>query len=375
MHAFPGWDLVENQERNEGREYSFFQVWKKTEVKGHRQSWIKPKPEKTACVIRYGAFGDMMMASSVIKGLKDQGYHVTLYATPPGSDVVFYDPNIDRLILQGKDQVPNAELGEYWKYIASKYDKFVNLCESVEGTFLALPGRTNHTWPKNLRHKMMNGNYLEFQHELAEVPHNPQVQFFATPEEKAWAIKQRSKMGEFTILWSLAGSSVHKVWPHLDTILARLMLVKHLDIHVILVGGPECQILEQGWENEPRVHCQSGKWAMRQTLSMIDQCDLIIGPETGVMNAACCRPVPKIVTLSHSSNENLTRDWVNTRALEPVNTGCFPCHVLHYGWDHCHKGMVDGVESGASLCQVNIGAEMMWEAMIDIMQNWSQKAA
>jgi hypothetical protein len=37
--------------------------------------------------------------------------------------------------------------------------------------------------------------------------------------------------------------------------------------------------------------------------------------------------------------------------------------------------MVDGVESGASLCQVNIGPEMMWEAMIDIMQNWSQKAA
>jgi ADP-heptose:LPS heptosyltransferase len=283
--------------------------------------------------------------------------------------VVFYDPHIDRMILQGKDQVPNAELGAYWSYIQSKYDKFVNLCESVEGTFLALPGRTNHAWPKNLRHKMMNGNYLEFQHELAGVPHIPQVRFYATHEEKTWAQKQR--FGEFTILWSLAGSSVHKVWPHLDNIIARLMLIKHIDIHVILAGGPECVILEQGWENEPRVHCKSGKWAMRQTLAMIDVVDMIIGPETGVMNAACCRPVPKIVTLSHSSHENLTRDWVNTTALEPANTPCYPCHQLHYGWDHCHQDKT----SGTSICQQDIGVEAMWDAMVTVMQEWTRKAA
>ncbi|MBK8772499.1 MAG: hypothetical protein IPM06_19035 [Rhizobiales bacterium] len=38
--------------------------------------------------------------------------------------------------------------------------------------------------------------------------------------------------------------------------------------------------------------------------------------------------MPKVVMFSHSSNENLTRDWINTAALEaPVAR--HPCHRIH----------------------------------------------
>lgn len=352
-------DLIECQERNNDDEYSMFLVFKKQTGK-NEYNYRKAKAKKTVLVCRFGAFGDLMQASSVFAGLKKQGYHVTLMTSPPGSDVVKFDENIDQFMLLDRDQVPNADLGAFWKWQAKKYDKFVNLSESVEGTFLAMPGRSAHAFPPALRHKLMNHNYVEVQHEIAGVPHDPQIKFFATPEEKNWARKTRLKMGDFVILWSLAGSSVHKTWAGLDPVLAFLML-EYKNVDVVLVGGPESVILEAGWEKEPRVHRTCGKWSIRQSLAFINEADLVIGPETGVLNAAAMVDIPKIVFLSHSTVENLTRDWLHTTSLWGQETVCKgrgnneapACHQMHYGWAECTKH-----ESGVGAqCQVDISVD------------------
>lgn len=363
MRANGGWDLVENQERNEGAEYSMLLVFRKTHGKQQTYSNLNPKPVKSVLVCRFGAYGDLMQASSVFAGLKKQGYHVTLMASEPGLTVVRHDPNIDSFMVLDKDQVPNAELHNFWKYQATKYDKFVNLSESVEGTWLALPNRTQHGWSPLIRHQNMNKNYLEFQHNLAEVPHDPQVKFFPTLEEKSWARKARDKMGRFTIVWALAGSSVHKTWAGLDAVIAALML-NYKEVDVVLCGGQQEQMLEAGWENEARVHRTSGKWSIRESLSFLEEADLIIGPETGLLNAACCLTVPKMCFLSHSSVENLTRDWENTVSLSSKNTRCkgrnsdevTACHLMHYGWDQCSKDE----ETGTAQCQKDISVDEVY---------------
>jgi ADP-heptose:LPS heptosyltransferase len=160
----------------------------------------------------------------------------------------------------------------------------------------------------------------------------------------------------------------------MDTIIARLLLRTDLNIHVILTGGYDCKILEQGWENEPRVHKKSGEWSIRETFTMLEHVDLVVGPETGVLNAACCLKVPKIVFLSHSTNENLTRDWVNTYALEPTKTACWPCHQLHYGWTYC-KQVTEGAGNGAAQCSTDIGPEACWNAVTEVLRNFEVKAA
>lgn len=373
-----GWDLIENQDRNEDDEYSFFQVYRKTNGDKKRFSYKEPITDKPmAAVIRYGAFGDLLQASSVLAGLKQQGYHVTLYSSPPGVDVVKSDPNIDRIILQDKDQVPNLELGDFWKYVSKKYAKFVNLSESVEGSWLALPGRTNHYWPLKVRQKMMDVNYLEFQHLLADVPHRPQMKFYATEDERVWARKERSKMGRKVVLWALAGSAVHKSWPHMDIVIARIML-KHPDVTVVLTGGPDAAMLEGGWDNEKRVVKTCGKWSIRQTLAFLAEADLVIGPETGVLNAASQMPMPKIVFLSHSSVENLTRDWENTVSLTSKKTDCYPCHKLIYGFHDCKEGFVEingKQERVGAHCQVAIGPDEVWDHMNRLLSEDMQMAA
>lgn len=367
MERLGGWDLIDFQKRNADEEYSLLFVFKKLDGKRHLQSCDAPRPEKTACVVRYGAFGDMMMASSVWAGLKAQGYHITVFASPPGSDVIQHDPNIDNLVLFDKDQVPNGNLSDFWGHQAKKFDKFVNLSESVEGTFLSLNGRAAQNWPPALRHQLMNRNYVEFAHGLAGIPHKPDVKFWATQEERVWAAKQKAKFGPGPIvMWSLAGSSVHKTWQGLDEVMARILLT-YPDATIVLVGGPECVILESGWENEPRVVKTSGKWTIRQTLSMLSHAALVIGPETGVLNAAACMDMAKVCILSHSTHENLTRDWRKVFPIASENTTCPgrgandapACHQLHYGWANCLKNET----TGTAQCQADISADQVWDAV------------
>lgn len=352
------WDLVDFQKRNEGFEYSLFFVFKKTNS-GRHFSWKNEKPKKTCAVTRYGGIGDMIQTASVFPLLKAQGYHVTVYTVPVGEQVMRHDPHIDRFIVQDKDQVPNQELQEFWSYTEKKYDKWVNFSESVEGNWLPTPGRSNHQWPLSVKRKYLNVNYLEFMHDLADVPFKPDPRFYPTEEERRWA---RSQKKGFTILWALSGSAVHKVWPHMDTILARLLL-RYPDVRIVTTGDSISKMLEAGWENEPRIVKRAGCLSVRETLALACESDLVIGPETGVLNAVSHLPMPKILLLSHSSEKNLSRDWVNTTSLH-ANTHCYPCHTLHYGWDYCNKHE----ESGTALCQQELDPEWVWEAIEKAVQ-------
>lgn len=358
MKDVGGWDLVRNEDRNEGREYSFFQVYKKRTDGKHLYSHKDPVPEKRAAVLRYGAFGDAIQASSILPGLKEQGFHVTFYCTPRTHDVLKHDPHIDDFYIQDTDQVPNQRLGEFWGHEKKKYERFINLSESIEGTLLALPGRPNHAWPINLRRKMMGTvNYMQLAHDLAGVPMPPKPKFYATPEELAWAKKERAKFGgDMLVMYSLAGSSVHKVWPWQDHFFARLLL-EYPTARIVTVGDDLSEMLEMGWEKEPRVICKSGKYTIRESMALLSVCDVVVGPETGILNAAAHMPMPKLVMLSHSSVENLTRYWVNTTSLEPT-AHCYPCHQMHYSFEHCNRDE----ESGTALCQSSIGVDQAWQA-------------
>jgi ADP-heptose:LPS heptosyltransferase/predicted SAM-dependent methyltransferase len=361
MKDVGGWDLVRCEKRNEDREYSLFFVFKKRTDGKHLFSHKNQKPEKRAAILRYGAFGDAIQASSMLPALKAQGYHVTFYCTPRTQEVLRHDPHIDEWYIQDTDQVPNAALPHFWGWEKKKYDKFINLSESVEGTLLALPGRPNHSWPITVRRKMMDTNYMEFQHDLAEVPMPPKQMFYATAEERAWAKKERQKFGgSMLIMYSLAGSSVHKVWPHQDSFFARV-LVKHPTARIVTVGDDLSQMLEIGWENESRIVKKSGKYTIRESMALLAECDMVIGAETGMLNAAGHMPMPKIVLLSHSSANNLTKHWVNTSAIEPRNTACWPCHRMHYSFDHCTRDEA----TGTAACQADISVDQVWQAFED----------
>jgi ADP-heptose:LPS heptosyltransferase/predicted SAM-dependent methyltransferase len=381
MEQIDGWDLVDFQKRNGGDEYSLWFVFRKTKA-GEAFSWKLPKSAKTVAIVRYGAQGDMIQMSSILPWLKEQGYHVTLYCQDgAGYEVIKHDPNVDRFIVQGRDEIPNPFLGEFFAYEKKKYTKWINLCGSVEGALLPGPNTTSFHWPNEMRSKHFDKNYLEWTHEIAGVPPPFRPKFYSTAKEREKAKWTAQKWGRRNVMWSLAGSSGHKVWPHVDAVIASILLT-YQDTHVVLVGDDSCKLIEQGWGKwneakddleavDQRMHLMAGKWSIRESMAFAEQADLIVGVETGLLNAAGSMEVPKIITLSHSSAEMLTKHWKNTIALsQPVGVGCNkqPCRQLHGSegsdpWLDCPQH----AETGTALCQYHIGADVLWRAVQSVL--------
>lgn len=319
------------------------------------------RPGKSVCITRYGGFGDAIQTASVLPELKKMGYHITLNVEGKTYETLKHNPYVDEFFIQKKDQVPNQELSHFWNKLSKCFSRYINFSESIEGSLLAIPGRIAYSWPPSARHAYMNHNYVEFMHKIAGVTYEkPYCKFHPDKNEKEWAKEERKKLGKkaFVIMWVLCGSSVHKATPYSDAVIAKLML-NHKQVKIVFVGDESCKILEYGWQNEKRVICKSGEWTIRETLSFAQTCDMIIGPETGVLNAMSMEEMPKVIYLSHSSIENLTRDWKNTVSLTPENVRCYPCHMLHYSTNTCDIKK----DIGAAECVMAINDIKIYDAI------------
>ena len=62
---------------------------------------------KTVCIVRYGAFGDIIQASSLFPRFKELGYKVCVNVTETGHDLLLHNPYVDQLIVQNDNQISN----------------------------------------------------------------------------------------------------------------------------------------------------------------------------------------------------------------------------------------------------------------------------
>jgi ADP-heptose:LPS heptosyltransferase len=322
---------------------------------------IGGKRDNTVCLIRYGGFGDLIQISSIFPLLKEQGKKVCVNVTENGLSILKNDPHIDELLVQKTDQIPNEELGPYWKRLRRIFPSVINLGGIVEQGLLAIPSDPIYKWPTEKRHKKLNKNYAETLHNKARVPHVFKTKFYPSASEKKWVAEQRRNMrlgsGHYVVVVALSGSSVHKSYPYIDAIIACYLSSEPL-ARFVLVGDKLCQMLEIGWEKEDRVFCRSGKWSIRETLAFTQQADLVVGPETGVLNSVSAEDTAKVALLSHSSEENLTKHWVNTTAVTP-DIDCYPCHKLHYGFDSCNRHE----ETGGAMCAATTDPKRVVDAI------------
>lgn len=365
-----GWTLVEDETRAETNEYSFFQVYRKEAGPViARNIWQRhPQDRRRALVVRFGAIGDQLQTASVLPLIKEQGYHITYMTTPEAQQVLLHNPSVDEWLIQDRDQVPNVQLGAYIETVAQRYDKVINFCESIEGSLLALPGRPNHSWTAEARRKVLGTvNYQERIHDLAGVPYRFSPRFHPTEAERREALTFKSTLGGPVVMWAIGGSSNHKLYPFTDTVAAWLL--EKTDARLVLVTGPDLADVEAGivyalerhGADMARVHRTAGAWGIRRALTFAEYADVVIGPETGIINAASHLVTPTIVMLSHSSRENLTKHWRNTIVLEAerARTPCSPCHRLHIDWTYCP--MVE--ETGGALCASNIRPAVVFAAI------------
>ena len=352
--SVPDWTLREHQVRAGGHEYSFLLVFEKAE-EGAGQSIPESSDErKTAGIVRVGGNGDALWAASVAAHLHDQGYAVTGYVGANGEEVLRHDPNFDRLVVLPKGILDDDTLLEYWAHEAPKFDKWVNLIGSVETRLLPHQSSVDFYLPHAVRHKLMNHNYLDMVHAYAELPHGTpsRQKFYPTEAEVKWAKDARERLNGPFVLLSPTGSGPTKAWPHAQRFME---LLADAGVYTIMVGDlqhvPDLDHVERGGIEYGIVAGQEFPLRLAMTLAL--EADAVVGTESVFANAVAFEPMPKVVLLSHSSHENLTRDWTNCAALEaPV--ACHPCHRIHN-----HAAVLCGKDktTGAAACMASYSAD------------------
>lgn len=352
--AFPDWRLREYQVRGDGFEYSFLLVLEKTAAFSGQCESCRARADKTAGIVRVGGNGDALWAASVAAHLHDQGYEVTGYVGANGEEVLRHDPHFARLIVLPKGILDDETLLEYWAHEAPKFDKWVNLIGSVETRLLPHQSSVDFYLPQGVRHSLMNKNYLDMVHAYAELPrHTPSRQkFYPSTAEAQWAKETRDRLNGPLVLLSPTGSGPFKAWPHAQRFME---LMADAGVYTIMVGDlmhlPDLDLVERNGEEYGLV--AGMEFPLRLAMALALEADAVVATESVFANAVAYEPMPKVVMLSHSSHENLTRDWTNCAALE-ASVACAPCHRIHN-----HAAVLCGKDktTGAAACMASYSAD------------------
>jgi ADP-heptose:LPS heptosyltransferase/predicted SAM-dependent methyltransferase len=374
MREVGPWDLVEFEKRNKDFEYSLLFIFKKTADGGQTFSFKTPKPvEKTLGIVRLGAIGDALWISGLLPHFKAQGYHITVYTQTQGEQALRHDPNIDRIICQpqGLFEFEDGKVAmwqtAYWLHEEKKYDKFLNLIGSTERRLLPQTFEPDFYLPDEQRRRVMNRNYVEALHEWAGVPFDPKTarqKFYPSADELSWAAQERAKIDGPLVLINPGGSSAPKWYPHTQE-LADMLATER--IYSIIVG----ELRFNTFRPSRFTRIVGTEWPVRKAFALAAFADVVVGTESALVNAVAYEPPLKIVLLSHSTNENLTRDWTNTIATVPEGLACYPCHRIHADMTHCTYDR----KANAAACQSAANAQFVFDQIRGYLQERSLEVA
>ncbi len=341
---------------------------------------VRPFPvplPKMACVARYGAWGDAVLCSPVFKRLKEAGYYVVFNCTERAYEVQAKNPNIDSFWILKTNEIPAEELDAYWKKLSTTFDRFINLNGSIEETLLKTPWSEEYQWTKEKRHEACNKNYMDHTMDVAGFPefHGEITDLYFKKREEDWAAMIRAKYSGFLVVYSLSGSASHKTYPYANSVIHAI--VEGLeDATVILVGESGCKGII---EPHPRIIDMCGAFGIRRSYILTKIADLVISTETSVACASGSFDTPKIILLSHSSHENLTKYWRNCYPIEPP-AACFPCHKLHYTEKTCPTkyfevgdGNGGNVKVGGPVCVALLKPEMILEKVEQVYDQFKKR--
>jgi ADP-heptose:LPS heptosyltransferase len=283
-----------------------------------------------ALLVRYGAYGDALNITPVIKKLHEDGYEVIVNVNKRTEEVLRHNPHISRFIMHD-ESVPIDKLEAVWDKVKAEnpHDKYINFSESIECNVALHPINPEYIYPKYERYERCNRNYYDVTERWAGLDGCvKRPEFYYTEAEEKEAV-QYIKPGKFNILWALSGSGKQKVYPWAEYVIGQI-LKDYTDVQIITIGDLRSQLLET--LQDERITNLSGEIPMRISMILTKFVDLVISPDTGVLHASGCYDTPKIGILGHTNIENITKYFTNDYSIE-AEVPCAPCFHLIYDHD------------------------------------------
>ncbi|OPX19125.1 MAG: hypothetical protein BZ151_10875 [Desulfobacca sp. 4484_104] len=288
---------------------------------------------KQALIVRGGrGIGDLLFTTPIPRLLQGEGYEVDVAAWPQNKAVYKHNPYVREIIDYPEPEEPLA-WEEWITGLEQKYDLVINLAFTVEKKYLHKTDGQFGEIPtiEERRQKAAGINYYDdtvqaagFKLEAGE-KFGPEI-YLSDQELEVLAKFQEEKQtrDDKVVLWHLNGSTRNKQivrgFRYLKEVLNQVPNSRHY-----ICSGFYYQ--SSAMPVDERVLAVGGKWNLRTTLMMTKVADLVVGPESALVNAAGAWETPKMVFYSHSAPENLGGHWKNHYPICPV-CDCHPCYLI-----------------------------------------------
>jgi ADP-heptose:LPS heptosyltransferase len=289
---------------------------------------------KRALVVRYGAIGDIVITTPLVRYLHEQGWEIYYNSSEEGEQILRHSPRISKLITHKRDSVPNHLLTDHWKAMAKEHeiDRTFNLTESIEVSIVCHPSQPVYMMPKPMRLAKCEHNDYEHTFNYVNLTPNsvdltPELHF-TKEEENAMEKIMAEYKDKFKIYHPVSGSGLSKIYPYWPQVLNDVYQV-HKDIVVISVGDTLCELIEYKWD-APYLVGKSDQWTIRESMLASKYCDLVVSNDTGMLHASGAWETPKIIVFGHDSPEVVSKHFKGEVIPICSTVNCSPCHRLIY---------------------------------------------
>jgi len=319
---------------------------------------------KTCLVIRYGAYGDHIILSPVMRWLKESGYRVIFNTNKRGREVFENNPNVDEYI-DHDETMPVDKLSDHWEDLKKRVtpDKFINFCESLECSVALHPIQPQYNYTKPERVALCNVNYYDATMKWAGIEGRMRIPEIYFTDKEVNEAKSFLREDKFNIVWQLSGSGGQKVYPWSDYVMGEVL--KNYDGARFLTTGEEkCQILES--VQDPEIINLSGRIPFRVAMALTKVADLVVAPDTGILHASGAFSTPKIGLLGHTTREKITKYFINDYSLE-AECDCAPCMRLIY--DHKLQCPIEVVTCAAWCMAEGLPPRRVYERVAGVIRD------
>ena len=281
-------------------------------------------------VIRYGAFGDSIIISALLRTLKQDGCEVFLHTSERGLMVNEVNPNVDHFIPYESNSIPLDDLPAFWMQLAHELevDAIINLTESIERKLCRIEVlKEEFDKPVSEIFESCNKNYYE--ETIRHIEDNftidmlkPEVHFKGSWEKAA---KKHLDWDKFNILFCLVGSGLQKMYPWTPLIVNELYKRYGDTVNILTVGDERGKEIESLMDD--RTIKLSGEIHIMESMAITKYANLVVSPDTGILHASGCFKTPKIGLLGHTTIENITKHFENDYSIE-ASCECSPCFKI-----------------------------------------------
>lgn len=263
------------------------------------------------------ALGDRLFISWMPKTLKRKhGYDIVHCASfEENASFWNYNPFVDKIIpLEEHGKTIIADLLAGWE---REYSKVYDVRWHVDGRYLLFSNSKNPSTEKR-RQNAKDVKYYDCYEDLELNNPNCKGDIYLSDEEKKR--NQKYKNGKRRILWQLEGSGRNKKVGYMPAY-----------VNYVQENHPEIENWIGGKQKVP-ISVLNGQVidargiSAREMLSLVPIFDLVIGPESFLVNAAHVFGIRSITFLSHSCATNLN---FNRGSYIKPECDCSPCYLIH----------------------------------------------